>query len=647
MAKEVNVKLNLQGANEAEKALNKFGLSVNDLKENEVEPLSFAIGELEDQLYAMASAGKMGTKEFKMVAEEVSRMKTAIVEVDMVVDAMTGSTFGTMSSALGGVASGFAVAQGAIGAFGVESEAIEEQLLKVQSAMAISDGLMGLKESVASFKALKNSIMATSVAQKGLAVVSKVVNAVMKANPIGLIITAIAALIAGIVALIKNWEAVVDALKFWDVAAKKRAADQEKLDREQLARTEALRKAFEKSSDEKISQLDHEIAKRKANGEDTYKIELKKHKLIVAFTRERIKMLNEEFQLKRKLGEVDEEYAKQVAEQAKSLKETLKSSRNAIEIMEIEHQKSLRDKEETHQKELADKRKAAYEKRKAEREKELEEERKKAEELAKAREEALKAEEEARLKQIELEDVQYKMLQQLRSTAQENEIAALVEAYEEKFLLAQGNAELEKALQEQLKTDIAAINDKFRKEQEEKEEEARQKQKEADDKALQDKLARQQASVDMASSALDAINGLVQAFAGDNEAAQKKAFAIDKAVNIAKAVMNTATGVSQALASSPPPLSFVNAGIAASVGAAQIATIAKTKFGGGSASASASIPSAPSVTARPAEFNIIGNSGTNQLAETLSGQPMKAYVVGSEVTTQQALDRNRVNNASI
>lgn len=49
------------------------------------------------------------------------------------------------------------------------------------------------------------------------------------------------------------------------------------------------------------------------------------------------------------------------------------------------------------------------------------------------------------------------------------------------------------------------------------------------------------------------------------------------------------------------------------------------------------------------QFNIVGNSGTNQLAATIAArqnQPVNAFVVGSDVSTQQALDRNRVTNAT-
>ena len=48
------------------------------------------------------------------------------------------------------------------------------------------------------------------------------------------------------------------------------------------------------------------------------------------------------------------------------------------------------------------------------------------------------------------------------------------------------------------------------------------------------------------------------------------------------------------------------------------------------------------------QFNVVGNSGVNQIAQTLGAQqPVQAYVVANNVTTQQALDRNIVRNASI
>ena len=62
-------------------------------------------------------------------------------------------------------------------------------------------------------------------------------------------------------------------------------------------------------------------------------------------------------------------------------------------------------------------------------------------------------------------------------------------------------------------------------------------------------------------------------------------------------------------------------------------------FGGGGISAPA-----------PASFNVVGASGTNQLAQTIAGQqqqPIQAYVVAGAVTTAQSLNRNIISSASM
>jgi len=69
---------------------------------------------------------------------------------------------------------------------------------------------------------------------------------------------------------------------------------------------------------------------------------------------------------------------------------------------------------------------------------------------------------------------------------------------------------------------------------------------------------------------------------------------------------------------------------------------APVSLGGGS-SAAAAAPAAPS-------FNVVGASAQNQLAAAIAGQqsePVKAYVVSSDVTTAQELDRKIVEGASI
>ena len=50
--------------------------------------------------------------------------------------------------------------------------------------------------------------------------------------------------------------------------------------------------------------------------------------------------------------------------------------------------------------------------------------------------------------------------------------------------------------------------------------------------------------------------------------------------------------------------------------------------------------------AQAPSFNVVGDSGINQLAQ-LQQAPVQAFVVSGEVTTSQALDRNRVENATL
>jgi hypothetical protein len=160
----------------------------------------------------------------------------------------------------------------------------------------------------------------------------------------------------------------------------------------------------------------------------------------------------------------------------------------------------------------------------------------------------------------------------------------------------------------------------------------------------------QQSKLQMTGDAIGALNDLAQAFLSGNEEQAKKAFQINKALGISQAVVNTAQAVTAALTAGGNPVKlatgaqFVEAGIAAATGAAQIATIARQQFQtSGSVDTNIQTPTAPSTSP---QFNIVGASGQNAILESLQANPMRAYVVGSDVTSQQELDRNRINQVS-
>ena len=86
--------------------------------------------------------------------------------------------------------------------------------------------------------------------------------------------------------------------------------------------------------------------------------------------------------------------------------------------------------------------------------------------------------------------------------------------------------------------------------------------------------------------------------------------------------------------------------------AAQARNILKTAPGpdGGGPPPAPTIPAAPSFDALTPNFNTVGASSTNQLADALGNQvqrPVQAYVVANDVTSAQSLDRNIITGATV
>jgi hypothetical protein len=138
---------------------------------------------------------------------------------------------------------------------------------------------------------------------------------------------------------------------------------------------------------------------------------------------------------------------------------------------------------------------------------------------------------------------------------------------------------------------------------------------------------------------------------------------IDSAVAISKAsTLANAEGVAAQLAFPMVPGIGTIARVVsyASTVMSVASNIAKAKQllssgGGGAPSAGGESAGASPTGATPPQaptFNVVGNSGVNQLAQTIAGQganqaPIQAYVVSGQVTTAQSLDRNRVDNATM
>lgn len=659
MAIEKTIEIKVD-AKQATKSLDELGGSFEDVY-GEIQPLSGRIGELEDRLYEMALAGQQGTQEFKDLTAEVGKMKKVIVDTDMVVDGMSQTMAQNLGGALGGITSAFELGAGAMGAMGVESEKVEEALLKVQSAMAIAQGVQGIREAIPAFNGLKNSIVS---AASGLTTFQK-----------ALIATGLGAIVAVVGALAANWDKVTAFLKgttkqqeaYNEVANKAVEIASEELN--------ALDKLQRTINDETVSREDKNAAVKELQegypdllkNIDAEEVSLTELNKAIELNSELV-MLNAQMQaiaelraeaMKEKIqaatdaqtgqneswydgltslfayGNGLDDVVNKETLAAQRTKESTKAAEDKIDVYD-DLEKSIQSQVKALKEQLGvtDEQKLS--------EKELEEQRKKYAEDRKARIIA-EMEEEARLRR-ESDNFIKDLEERLALEKELKDKAAREDKEREQALLEQIQASLDAELaSEEAKIDAAI--------------EADNKKKELAEAELLREQELQKQKLELTSAAFGAIGDLINSFAGESEAAQERAFNVTKAVNLAQAITNTALAVTAALTAGGNPIKlatgaqFIEAGIAAAAGAAQIATIARTQFnsgGGGAGGGTANIPNPPTGGgANPATFNVVGNTGTNQLAQTLGQQPLQAYVVAGDVTSAQSLERNKIQQSTL
>ena len=156
--------------------------------------------------------------------------------------------------------------------------------------------------------------------------------------------------------------------------------------------------------------------------------------------------------------------------------------------------------------------------------------------------------------------------------------------------------------------------------------------------------------------------GLLKTLFDKNKNVQKALLIAESAAGIAKIIVNTQAANAAArlkyallpggaaLATAEIVMNKVSAGIGIATNLAATAK-ALSALGGGGAPSGGSVAGGDSGggSATP-NFNVVGNSGVNQLAGALSNReqtPIKTYVVAQDVTSGQSLDRNAISSASL
>lgn len=653
----------------------------------EMQPLTARMGEAEDRLYELSLAGKTATKEYQDLLAEVSRYRQAQIQTDMVVDAAATTMAQKLGGALGGAASGFELVQGVMGTFGAESEEVEKVLLKVQSAMAISQGIQGIKEAIPAITAF------------GTAIKTQAITALSTLK--GALIT------TGIGALVIALGFAANAMGMFSDGSEDAEAAQKKLD-DQLEKTtkslEQQRNFFDKLSVAMEESTRRQVLAAKQRGAT--------EKEITAITAQgierRIQLLKIEEEQARKTFLQKSKDRNASAKEFEAADKAYQDAINRTNALQLQLDEQRQAEKEAQDQANKDRAKAAKEKRNEElaqlkqfnqEAKDIfltEEEREikaiqtgYAEKIALAkkykqstenlelaqmneindirkkyqdqqyeidkqlREKKLQEEKEAMQKRIDLEDAQFQKLQELTLSESDYKILQLQQQYDTEIALAENNVELQTALTQKLQDDIAAIN-----------KEAAEKQKELDDKAAEDAKKTHQEKVDRimdyASTFTDAMSGLndvlnaadeerlknAEGNAALEEAIKKRMFERDKKLRIVQTIVDTASNVINSVRNNGGVPAGIPFGIAAgAMGAMQIAAISKTKYEGGGSTGVNDVSAGLSGGQMAPSFNVVGNSGVNQLA-ALQQQPIQAYVVSGQMTTAQELDRNRIKAAT-
>ena len=612
------------------------------------------------QVEVQTLAEKFGATSAQAVeaAKKAAILKDKISDAKALTDAFNpDAKFKALSGALTGVAGGFSVVTGALGAFGKQNEDVEKALLKVQSAMALASGAQAIGESIDSFKQLGAVLKANTIIQRIMTAAQYAYNLAMSLNPIGAIIAATIALIAVGYKLItmfqasakanddaeksttRNTKALNAQIKASDKSSeslKTKNGHELNMAKATGASAEAIRKLTLKHADEAIA-LDkaslatarntyekekNTLANMVANGVSDELIE--KQKELVKKARENVteerKDLVKSYEEKKAVVRNNEvEIAQEIFDKKQKIKEnTKKEGKELIDITKNIEDEKLRLQEDGLKKEL-DGLKLKYARKKEEEDKQLKEKTLTQKDYDTLQ---IQATESLEFDKKQIVEKYVNQESELKTVSSRNAIQGLVDSSKTRLEIEKATSEKSIQLSKEEKEKKAAI--------------------------LQQQLT-------LVKDSFQAFADVATLFAGKNKKAQKTAFGIQKAANIASTTIDTYTSAMAAYKSAVgipvvgPVLAPIAAAGAVAVGLMNIRKISASKFeGGGTPSADTGGggggSTVPNMSAP--QFNVVGQSGVNQLA-SLNQQPIQAYVVSGQVTSQQALDRNRLANATL
>jgi hypothetical protein len=668
-------------------------------------------------------------------AKAAAELKDRIEDTNDLIKTQKGEgAFIAVGKSIQAASSGLAAYEGALGLIGVESEELQKTMLRVQSAMALAQGLEGLEDAGRAFKTLGATIKSTTLfttaynfvmgisnketatnvlvteadttAKVGLTGATGVLSTVtggattaMKLFRVALIATGIGAIVVLIGLLIANFDKVtavvqklsgyvikaydyfdnlgtvikvlvgiffpfigivygaIKALEYFNIIDTKNERDMsarhvaniKRIDKE-LAKREEAKKARKKAYDEETANIDRQIKLLEAQGKSTEALEKLQLKRSLTNQRELIKEARLNLQILRatNIGGVNDEMIEETVKAIAEMKQAILNTENDIKIARINNAKEVKEKIQETDKEIDLTKDELYQL-----------EQKRLAELNKAE-----------LDSLNVIDAAKKANADMLLTEQELAIQKENEAYQIKLDNAIKFGQDTEALEIEHLNNLNNINLTAQEKQYANDKEAKEKQialdKETAEKKLEiekilneQKATIQQQGLDVALQGI----GVIKSVFEKSKGVQKAAVIAESAIGIAKMIISTKTGNAAAraagLALSIPSggasvvaaetqiaLNNISTGLGIAANVAATAKALSALGGGGAPSGSLGGDGGGGGGGgfNPS-FNVVGNSGINQLAG-IQQQPVKAYITTGEVSTALSLERNTLQKTT-
>ena len=681
-----------------------IGASV-EIEYRSVGNMRKALKEANEELIAMKDQFGDTSKEAIAAAKKVAELKDKIDDARETADLFDpGKKFQAFVTLGSQIAAGFSAVQGAMALVGSESEDLQKALLKVQGAMALAQGLSELKDFGKSWQQLNVFIQSSSVLIKANAAANSLAAGAMRMFGVAVNTTSTsfkvlkgAIVSTGIGALVVLLgEAVSALMNFADSTDEAAAADEKlKKSEERLAQAiEIKNKAINGTIDalNNVTQLNILRARLGGASEDKLtdierkgieeRIKIRKAELDKSSTDQAgyFEMLKkygddinelEKFNLNAQIKQRDDANKKSQASNNEALQKRREAEEKRKQIIEQANEAEkqanidlIKFNLSARENELFDL-KLNYEKQK----KLIEDGGKSSAsltELYNKQKDAInkKYAEEQRKREIEFLNEYNKIIEDIRlagiTDVREKEQDQLKISYEEQRATILENEELTEiqkaklllALTEKYEVDVLNLKNKYREEDLTKQKEYNEKLVDADNQLYAAKW-----------EAANAAFGLLSSLAGNNEKLQNAIFAVEKAVSIAKIIIDTQKeiagyyaansaipGVGVAIATKLALAAKIRAG--ASIAAIVATTIGKYKKGGGTQPTTPTPNTTPGMQSTapltpalsPAvQGQMLNSDAINNLGNTA----LRAYVMNSDIQNNDQRNAYLQRNARI